>query len=56
MSIKDLRALIRWADTAPDNASFWRRLWCAAEAYDTKTRVNIQALVVNHGLPMGEKD
>ena len=48
MTIRELRALIQWADTAPSNATFWHRLWCAAEAYDTKTKVNIQALVVNH--------
>ena len=49
MSIRDLRALIRWADGEPDNARFWRRLWCAAEAYDHGTRINIQAMCVNVG-------
>ena len=49
MEARDLRALILWADTAPDNATFWSRLWCAAEAYDTRTRINIQAMCVNVG-------
>ena len=44
-----LRLLIRWADTANDNRSFWRRLWYAAEAYETRTRVNIQAMCANIG-------
>lgn len=49
MTVAELRALIRWADTAPDNDTFWRRLWFAAMAYDTRTRVRIQALVVEMG-------
>lgn len=55
MDIRDLRALIRWADIAPDNTTFWRRLWCAAEAYEARTRINIQAMCVNVGGfdPMG---
>ncbi|MHC4336305.1 MAG: hypothetical protein ACYSUV_21530 [Planctomycetota bacterium] len=49
MTIKDLRSLIRWADEAPDNVAFWKRLWCAAAAYDVKTRINIRAMCVNVG-------
>lgn len=56
MTTRDLRSLIRWADNALDNRAFWHRLWCAAEAYDTKTRVNIQAMCVNVGGLLDEKE
>jgi len=54
MTIAELRALIRWADTAEGDAGFWKRIYFAAFALDLRTRLLIQALVARYGvLPEG---
>jgi hypothetical protein len=50
MAINDLRALIKWADVAIDNADFWRRIWYAARVYDPRTRALLRGLVAGIGV------
>lgn len=54
MNARELRALLKWADTATRTAQFWRRLWLAADAYDLRTKCHIRALVAEHGIPSKE--
>jgi hypothetical protein len=49
VTIRDLRALIAWAEQGITDEAFWRRLWTASAAYDKRTEINIKALVINHG-------
>ena len=56
MEAHELRLLITWAEAASTNAGFWQRLWIAASAYDVRTKINIRALVVNHGTALGAEE
>jgi hypothetical protein len=49
MTIRELRRLIEWCDTAEDNAGFWRRMYYAASALDLRTQLLVQALVAQVG-------
>jgi len=54
MTIDELRDLIHWADRAGDNATFWRRLWFAADAWDRRTAALIRGFVAAVGIVPAE--
>ena len=52
MDIKDFKFLIKWANeyAGDDNATFWRMLWIAAEAYPPKEQALLRGFIAAWGI------
>ncbi len=53
MTVRELRMFVAWANEAPDNATFWRRLWFGAASYDARLCALIRGMVAQFGIVPG---